>query len=259
MSATPNKNPPTYCRTGVVRGSYVKVFTPTINQENGKAEYSMTLLIQKEDVATMNAIKAACKAALQKKCGLEVSDVPVFGLVSRLAEQKGLDLLSGIADEFLSLPVQFVLLGEGDAVYHTTFQNIGKRHPKNTSIHLGFDAMEAHQIYAGSDFFLMPSYFEPCGLGQMISMRYGTMPIVRKTGGLADTVTDADDDSKKGTGFVFEGRNPDKLFETIKRAVKFFEDKKRVAEVRQRGMSADFSWDHSAKEYERFYTDILNQ
>lgn len=201
--------------------------------------------------------KSACKTALQKKCGLEVADVPVFGLVSRLAEQKGLDLLSGIADDFLNQPVQFVLLGEGDPVYHTTFQNIGKRHPKNASIHLGFDAMEAHEIYAGSDFFLMPSYFEPCGLGQMISMRYGTLPIVRKTGGLADTVTDVTTDEQRGNGFVFEGRNPDKLLETIKRAVKFYEDKIGMVQVRKRAMSTDFSWDSSAKEYEQYYADIL--
>lgn len=202
--------------------------------------------------------KEACKASLQKSCGFQVAaDVPVFGMVTRLAEQKGLELVSEIADKFLSQKVQFVLLGQGDGVYHTTFLNIGKRHPKNSAIYLGFDAAEAHRIYAGADFFLMPSYFEPCGLGQMISLRYGTIPVVRKTGGLADTVADADRDPQAGNGFLFEERVPEKLLDTIERAIAAFQNKKRFETLRRRAMKADFSWRRSAIEYKKFYSEAL--
>ncbi len=202
--------------------------------------------------------KAACKADLQRSCGLEVDpDIPLFGMVTRLAEQKGLELVSETADSFLSKPVQFVLLGEGDGVYHTTFANIGKRHPEKSSVHLGFNALDAHRIYAGADFFLMPSYFEPCGLGQMIALRYGTIPVVRKTGGLADTVRDADRDPKEGNGFVFEERIPERLLQAIERALAAFGDKKRLEALRRRGMKADFSWRQSANEYKKFYAEVL--
>src|SRR3989338_1700848 len=202
--------------------------------------------------------KDACKADLQKSCGFEVNpDIPLFGMVTRLAEQKGLELFSEIADKFLSLGVQFVLLGEGDGVYHTTFVNIGKRHPKTSAIYLGFNAVDAHRIYAGADFFLMPSYFEPCGLGQMISFRYGTIPVARKTGGLADTLVDADKDPKRGNGFLFEERIPEKLLEAIGRAIAAFRNKRRLRALRRRGLRADFSWRHSAKEYKKFYEEMF--
>ena len=201
--------------------------------------------------------KEACKADLQKTLGLPVdADVPVLGMVTRLAEQKGLDLLSEISDALFSKKVQFILLGEGDGAYHTTFKNVSKRHPKNTAIRLGFNAPQAHKIYAGSDFFLMPSYFEPCGLGQMISLRCGTLPIVRRTGGLADTVIDADEDPKTGNGFVFKERNPEAFLKGIERALLAFRDKERFSRLQKNGMKADFSWKKSAGEYKNLYKRV---
>ncbi len=204
--------------------------------------------------------KAACKVALQEACGFERDpDIPLFCMISRLVEQKGLDLLAEIADAFLSHKAQFVLLGDGDPVYKTTFGNIERRHPANAKVFLGFDAQNAHKIYAGADFFLMPSLFEPCGLSQMISLKYGALPIVRRTGGLADTITDVDADASKGNGIVFENRSPEKLLEAIGRAEALFLEKERFEKIRKRGMKADFSWDKSALRYVEFYKEVLKK
>lgn len=203
--------------------------------------------------------KKICKQALQKNCGFEVNaDIPLFGMVTRLAEQKGLELVSEICDELVAKHAQFVILGDGDAVYHTTFRNIAARHPKNTAAFLRFDTDQAHAIYAGSDFFLMPSYFEPCGLGQMISMRYGTLPVVRRVGGLADTVIDADLHPEKGNGFVFVERTPEKLMSVIRRALKAFKDRTRMQALRKTAVKADFSWDKSAEKYAQIYRKVLS-
>ncbi len=201
--------------------------------------------------------KAVCKAALQAAQGLEADPGgPVFGMVSRLADQKGLDILSEAVDRLIGMGAQFVLLGEGEPVYKTTFQNVAKRHPGKVAVNLGFHAAEARTIYAGSDFFLMPSYFEPCGLGQMIAMRYGALPLVRRTGGLADTVTDADTDPARGNGFVFRERSPEKLLDASERALEAYADKGRFEALRGRAMRADFSWEKSAREYVAFYEDL---
>jgi len=202
--------------------------------------------------------KEACKADLQKSRGWKADPaVPVFGIVSRLAEQKGVDLLVEIAGTFLSQKAQLVLLGDGDKVFESAFKDIAKRHPKRAAVHVGFNAAEAHRIYAGSDFFLMPSAFEPCGLGQLISLRYGTLPVVRRTGGLADTITDVGADPKRGNGFTFEGHNAREFLRAIGRAQMLFGDKKRFQELRVRAMKADFSWEKSAAEYRKFYKEIL--
>lgn len=198
--------------------------------------------------------KAACKAALQKECGLPADPkVPLFGMVTRLVDQKGLDILSEAIDRILALGAQFVLLGEGEPVYKTTFANVAKRNPKQASVHLGFDAAESHRIYAGSDFFLMPSYFEPCGLGQLISLKYGTLPVVRRTGGLADTIVDADQDAANGNGFSFKDRSPEKLLDACERALRAFREPARLEALRARAMAADFSWGRSADEYLGFF------
>ncbi len=200
--------------------------------------------------------KKDCKRALQKQCRFEVDeDIPLFGMVTRLAEQKGLDILSEACEEFLSQKAQFVLLGEGDRVYHTTFRNVAVRHPKNTAVFLTFNAAEAHAIYAGADFFPMPSYFEPCGLGQMIAMKYGALPIARQTGGLADTVVDADE--ANGNGFIFKEPSPEKFLEAILRARMVFEDKKKLAALQKRAMKADFSWEKSAGHYLKLYRETV--
>lgn len=214
--------------------------------------------IKRNYSAKSPAGKAVCKAELQRKCGLEVNpDIPVFGVVSRLAQQKGMDLLVETADAFLSRKVQLVLLGDGDAVYERGFGNVGRRHSRSASVHIGFDAANAHSIYAGSDFFLMPSHFEPCGLGQMISLRYGTLPVVRRTGGLADTIKDVDADPKHGNGFVFEDHRAHGFLGAVDRAIRAFRDKRRFEALRRRVMKLDFSWDASAQEYVKVYKEIL--
>lgn len=203
--------------------------------------------------------KVACKADLQKGSGLTVDpETPVFGIVTRFAEQKGLDILSEAVDALLERNAQFVMLGDGDPAYKTTFSNVGRRHAGKgkASINVGFRSAEARKIYAGSDFFLMPSFFEPCGLGQLISLKYGTLPVVRHTGGLADTIVDADADPKNGNGFVFHDHAPERLLEAIDRALKVYADKKRLAALKKRALKADFSWTRSAKAYRDLYKEL---
>ena len=203
--------------------------------------------------------KAADKRDLQRACGLEVNpEIPIFGSVTRLAEQKGMDLLSEIADSFLSKKLQFILLGDGDGVYKTAFRNVAARHPENTAVYFDFDAARAHRIYAGADFFLMPSLYEPCGLGQLISLRYGAIPIVRKTGGLADTIVDVGQDPKNGNGFVFTKPSGTKFMKTVERALSAYQDKARFDALRRRAMKLDFSWNKSAEEYKRFYKEMIS-
>lgn len=211
--------------------------------------------IQKNYSAKDMTGKRECKTALQSLCRFEADEKkPVFTMITRLAEQKGLDLFTEIADEFLSMEAQFVLLGEGDRVYHTAFKNIAARHPKNAAVFLGFNAENAHGLYAGADFFLMPSYFEPCGLGQMIAMRYGTVPVVRRTGGLADTVTDAG--SARANGFSFNPCTGSALLKAMKKAMQCFRDPVKMAALRKQGMALDLSWDKSANEYLGFYGQV---
>ena len=234
--------------TGILNGIDTGIWDPAKDK-----------LIKKNYSGATLAGKAANKAALQRSCGLEVDPgIPLFGMVTRLAEQKGLEAFAEIADKFLSKKAQLVLLGEGDGVYHTTFKNIGARHPRKSAIHLGFKAKEAHLIYAGCDFFLMPSLFEPCGLGQLISLKYGTVPIVRRTGGLADTIVDYEKGPKNANGFLFGGRFSEGFFQAIERALKVYEDKKRFRRLQETGMAADFSWKHSAKLYIKLYKEILS-
>ncbi len=200
------------------------------------------------------------KLELQRVCGFEVNPrVPLFGMVTRLAEQKGMDLFAEIADSLLSQEAQFVFLGDGDGVYKTTFRNIAARHAKNAAVTFDFDLARAHQIYAGADFFLMPSLYEPCGLGQLISLKYGAIPVARRTGGLADTIVDADRDPKNGNGFLFEERSADKLLKAIERAIAAYQDERRFTALQEHAMRLDFSWDKSAKAYQQFYGEILSR
>lgn len=187
------------------------------------------------------------KENLQKICNLpQKNDIPLFGIVSRLAEQKGFDILGQAIEKVCKMHLQLVILGTGDIKYHELLQDMVKKYPKVISLHLKFDDALAHKIYAGSDILLMPSKYEPCGLGQMISLKYGTIPLVFKTGGLADTVT-------KDNGFVFDKYNKDDLVKTIAEAVKAFEDKKRWDELIKRAMQCNFSWEVAANNYMRIY------
>jgi starch synthase len=199
--------------------------------------------------------KAACKAALQREVGLAVApEVPLFGLVGRLTDQKGVDVLAEILDGLLALPIQLVLLGTGDPALERRFAASAESHPERFRAFLRFDDALAHRIEAGSDFFLMPSRFEPCGLNQLYSLRYGTLPIVRATGGLADTVVNYDEKAGTGTGFVFGDLYPGSLYSTIGWAVSTWYDRRpHVERMRHQAMVADFSWRRSALEYADLY------
>jgi starch synthase len=184
---------------------------------------------------------------------------PLFGMISRLDNQKGFDLIKAIMPEMMAMDLQFVLLGTGDLMYHQFFNDMIARYPDRFQAYLQFDNRMAHLIEAASDVFLMPSRYEPCGLNQMYSMRYGTVPLVRKVGGLADTVVDFNEENQEGTGFVFEEYSPIALLETIKRAIRLFGRKRTWYKIAKRGMRQDFSWENSARKYIRLYLDAFEK
>ncbi|MDD3905390.1 MAG: glycogen synthase GlgA [Candidatus Omnitrophica bacterium] len=201
--------------------------------------------------------KYANKERLQKETALKIDrDIPLIGIISRLADQKGLDLLAKIIDELLNMKVQFILLGTGDNKYHILFEKMKKIHGKNASINLKFDATLAQKIYAAADIFLIPSRYEPCGLGQMISFRYGTIPVVRETGGLKDSVEEFSSKTREGNGFTFSEYRADHLFAAIKRALAAYKNKTVWSDLVKRVMALDFSWESSAKEYVKLYGKI---
>jgi len=195
------------------------------------------------------------KSRLQEELGLDVrDDLPLVSMINRLVDQKGLDLLMDVADYLMMLPVQFVLLGTGDPKYENFFQEFARRYPGRASVNIKFDAELAQKIYAGSDIFLIPSKYEPCGLGQMFSMRYGTIPVVRYTGGLADTVFEYDPVRKEGNGFGFVDYKSSELLKSLAKAVYFYTMRKNDwRRIIVNAMSTDCSWDRSADEYLKLY------
>ena len=187
------------------------------------------------------------KEDLQKKCGLPVNkDIPVLGIVSRLAQQKGFDILAESLNMLCKMDLQLIILGSGDLKYYQILKTAAEKYPKVISLNLKFDDALAHKIYAGSDIFLMPSKYEPCGLGQLISLRYGTIPLVFKTGGLADTVNSQN-------GFIFDNYSKTELVKTIKKAVAAFKEKAKWGELVKKAMQCNFSWEASAKKYLELY------
>ncbi len=201
--------------------------------------------------------KAACKAALQHECGLpEQSDVPVIGIVTRLAQQKGLDLVADSIAHIVSSGAQFVLLGTGLTEIEELVAHRVREHPRSAVAMIKFDAAIAQHIYAGADMFLMPSRYEPCGLGQMIAMRYGTVPIVRATGGLKDTVHEATADGTAGEGFVFDAYSASSFQAAISRALALYQNADSWHTIVTRIMQQDFSWTASAKKYLAVYKQL---
>lgn len=182
---------------------------------------------------------------------------PVIGIISRMVDQKGFDLVERIFEQLLKLDIQWVVLGSGTEHYESMFQWVAHHYPEKVSTFIGYNNELSHLIEAGSDMFLMPSRYEPCGMNQLYSLKYGTVPIVRQTGGLADTVFDWNryekSDPKKGTGFVFKNAVPAELFKTIQRAVTTFQDKKTWKKIMKNGMLLDYSWNESAKKYVELY------
>jgi len=207
------------------------------------------------------AAKRANKAALQREMGLaENADRPLFGVISRLTLQKGLDLLLTIAAGIPHLPAQLVVLGSGDKLMEAGFQTLAEQFPDQISVRIGFDEGLAHRIEAGADCFLMPSRFEPCGLNQMYSLRYGTPPLVRATGGLADTVTDVNETTlsdRTANGFVLADETPHALWECMERVCATWHDKRLWQRIQQNGMRRDFSWAPAATEYIQLYRDAI--
>jgi starch synthase len=202
--------------------------------------------------------KKICKADLQREFRLpQKENVPLIGAISRLAEQKGFDLIAASMPKMVDLGLQFVLLGTGEEKYHLQFQKFREQHPEQIGVKIGFDNALAHKIEAGSDMFIMPSRYEPCGLNQIYSLKYGTVPIVRATGGLDDTIQDFNPPSQEGNGFKFVDYSPSSFLETIHRALQVYRDPISWEKLIQKGMSADFSWEESARGYLKVYQETL--
>ena len=201
--------------------------------------------------------KAAAKRTLLGDYGLPVTDQalgrPLVGMISRLVDQKGFDLIAEIADDLPRLGAAFVLLGTGEGRYEDFWRRMASRHPDLIGARIGYDEALAHRIEAGADVFLMPSRFEPCGLNQMYSQRYGTVPVVRATGGLADTVRNLDMRTGEGTGFTFEEYSGQALLGTLRRALDIYKERVLWRRIQTAGMGQDFSWDRSAAEYIEVY------
>jgi starch synthase len=203
--------------------------------------------------------KGNCKKSLQAALELPVnSGVALVGMISRLTPQKGFDLVEKIFDRLMERRLQLVVLGSGEPRYEQFLTGAARSFPDKVAVRTGFDEPLAHQIEAGADIFLMPSLYEPCGLNQMFSLKYATIPVVRAVGGLKDTVENYHSEKSTGTGFVFEPYDPEALLETVDRALQVFHQKKTWTALRRRAMSMDFSWDRSARAYSDLYKQLLN-
>ena len=198
--------------------------------------------------------KETCRAGLHKAFGLKPSaKAPVIGMVSRLVDQKGFDILAEAIPDLMKLDVRFAILGTGQQKYHELYEELQERYKGKFGVRLEYNNELAHLIEAGSDYFLMPSRYEPCGLNQMYSLRYGTIPIVRATGGLKDTIKNLDKAGGKGNGFTFKEYSAKGLTRAVTKAVEYFGDSKRLRRVRERIMQEDHSWKRSAEEYRKLY------
>ncbi|MCE7741885.1 MAG: glycogen synthase [Candidatus Heimdallarchaeota archaeon] len=234
---------------GIVHGIDLTIWNPKVDP----------LIVKNYDVHKLKG-KAECKSYLQDKLNLDVSDKPILGIITRIASQKGLNMIMKKFDAIMDLKVQFILLGTGDPKLEKRFKSKEKKYPEDCSINIEFDNRLAHQIEAASDFFLMPSIYEPCGLNQMYSMAYGTIPIVRNTGGLSDTVTDYVDDQANGNGFVFENAKADEFFEAVELAVSLYHnDQPSFIKLQKRVMNIDFSWNNAAKKWQKVYEQALKK
>lgn len=240
--------------SGIVNGIDTEVWNPETD----------THLAEHYRADTVAEGKRNCKAALQEELGLALDPgVPLLGVVARLAEQKGIDLILGAIEPLLEEPAQIVILGTGAKHYLDRLDDLHQRYPKRFAFVTGLNEPLAHRIEAGCDLFLMPSLYEPCGLNQLYSLRYGTPPVVRATGGLSDTVTDATDDALlagKATGFSFISPSPQALLETARRAIAMFRSQPdKFRQLIRTGMAQDWSWDRSAADYEDLYLRLIGE
>jgi starch synthase len=227
---------------GILNGIDTKVFNPSTD----------SALHKKFSAKNCTNGKQYNKKKLQQELGLEESELPLFVVVSRLAEQKGFDILVPAVEKILKAnKMQLAVLGTGDGKIEKSLARLSASYKKQCKVVLGFDNALANRMYAAADFFLMPSRFEPCGLSQLISFRYGTLVVARKTGGLADTVVDLRE--KSGNGFVFRAFSPAELSKSIQLAIEFYPQKKAFTQAQIRAMRQDFSWGRSAREYKKLY------
>lgn len=203
--------------------------------------------------------KARCKKILLKRTGITDERLPLLGFVGRLSSQKGLDLVYSSVEELMTVGANLVILGKGEYMYQNLFTTLAGKFSGRISVNIGFEESLAHLIYAGCDFFLMPSRYEPCGLGQLIAMKYGTVPIARNTGGLADTIQDYNTLRSHGTGFLFTDYTPSAMQDAVKRAVCVFTDRKRMKKMIIDSMQADFSWKIPVSGYLELYRKAVRK
>ena len=237
------------CLTGIVNGIDYEEFNPATD----------TRIASNYNQKTFRKEKPKNKKALQQELGLEVNDKKfMIGIVSRLTDQKGLDLIAYMMDQICAEDVQLVILGTGESQYENMFRHFAWKYPDRVSANIYYSEDMSHKIYASCDAFLMPSLFEPCGLSQLMSLRYGTVPIVRETGGLKDTVEPYNEYESTGTGFSFANYNAHEMMNTINYAKHvFYNNRREWNKIVDRGMLKDFSWTSSAKKYQKLYDNLL--
>lgn len=229
---------------GILNGIDVVGYDPETDP-NLKKNYSVTKMAGKKD----------CRKALLEECGLPQTEEPVIGIVTRFVAHKGIQLIQQSFQEMIQLGCRFVVLGSGERLYEDFFREMQAAYPEQVHVTLGFVPAMARQIYAGADMFLMPSQNEPCGLAQMVAMRYGTIPIVRETGGLKDSVFDAG--GENGNGFTFKTYDAFDMLDAVKRAYTLFSDKRKWNALVRRAMKCDYSWKVSAEQYVELYQSLL--
>ena len=236
------------CLSGIVNGIDYDEFNPETDPD----------IARNFNVDNLRKEKVKNKIALQKELGLaEDPKMMMIGVVSRLTDQKGFDLVSCVMDELCQDAIQIVVLGTGEEQYENMFRHFAWKYPDKVSAQIYYSEPMSHKIYASCDAFLMPSLFEPCGLSQLMSLRYGTVPIVRETGGLKDTVEPYNEYEKTGTGFSFANYNAHEMMATVRYAEQIYYDKKRDwNKIAERGMQQDFSWNNSARLYEELYESM---
>ena len=234
--------------TGILNGIDHNEYDPSSDEH----------IVMNYDINNFREGKRECRRALRKELGLKQTEaVPIAAMITRLVDQKGLDIFAGACEDIMKMPVQIIVLGTGDPYYEKLVADIARKYPGRFSASVTFDNSLAHRIYAGSDMFLMPSLFEPCGLSQLISMRYGTVPVVRETGGLKDTVQPYNEFTGEGTGFTFNNVSSGELAYITGYAVMIYRDKKDAWDwLIRKGMQQDFSWKASALKYLSIYRNI---
>ena len=235
-----------YRMVGILNGIDPTVYNPEIDP-NLAVNYNLQTLEKKK----------TNKRILQTGLGLLVSEtVPVVAMITRLSKQKGIDLVQRVFDEMMQENVQFIIIGSGDEHYESFFSHMEAIYPDKVRVHLGLNESLAHRVYAGADLFLMPSLFEPCGLSQLIALAYGTIPLVRQTGGLSDTVQNYDETNPAGNGFTFPNYNAHDLLFTYQRALNLYKSSQWQTLV-ERAMSSDYSWTQSANQYQQVYQELM--